>query len=360
MKYALIGCGRISPNHIQAAINNKLEIVALCDIVEQNMYDLIDKFKLPDNVERYTSYEDMLKKEEIELVAIATESGKHAKIALDCIEQGINVIIEKPIALSIEDADKIINKAREKEILVCVNHQNRFNKAVRKTYSEIEMGHFGKLLHGTAHILWNRGKQYYEQAKWRGTWEQDGGTLMNQCIHNIDLLCWMMGEVDEVFAYTDNLKHDYIEAEDVGLAVIKFKNDGYGMIEGTSYVYPKNLEETLYIFGSEGTVKLGGKSVNTIEEWNIDKSTEDIEYVKEKYSENPPNVYGFGHTPLYEDVINSIINKREPVVTAEDGKRALEVVLAIYKSAQLGTPIKLPLKEGTTMDFVGRFNEKTY
>ena len=138
MKYALIGCGRISPNHIQAAINNKLEIVALCDIVEQNMYDLIDKFKLLDNVERYTSYEDMLKNEELELVAIATESGKHAKIALDCIEQGINVIIEKPIALSMEDADEIINRARNKGVLVCVNHQNRFNKAVRKTYSEIE------------------------------------------------------------------------------------------------------------------------------------------------------------------------------------------------------------------------------
>ena len=181
---------------------------------------------------------------------------------------------------------------------------------------------------------------------------------MNQCIHNIDLLCWMMGAVDEVFAYTDNLNHDYIEAEDVGLAVIKFKNGGYGMIEGTSYVYPKNLEETLYIFGSEGTVKLGGKSVNTIEEWNIEKSIENIECVKEKHSENPPNVYGFGHTPLYEDVINSIINKREPFVTAEDGKRALEVVLAIYKSAQFGIPIKLPLKEGTTIDFVGRFNDK--
>ncbi|MEG0911908.1 MAG: Gfo/Idh/MocA family oxidoreductase, partial [Ruthenibacterium sp.] len=222
MKYALIGCGRISPNHIAAAKANDLDFVAICDIVPENMEDKIVKFELPTTVQRYTDYNEMLEKEHPELVAIATESGKHAAIALDCIKAGCNLIIEKPIALSIADADAIINAAREKGVKVCANHQNRFNKSVSKLRDAYSKHRFGRLFYGTAHIRWNRGWEYYSRAKWRGTWEEDGGALMNQCIHNIDLLRWMMGgEVDEVFAYTDRLDHDYIQAEDLGIALIK-------------------------------------------------------------------------------------------------------------------------------------------
>lgn len=357
MKYALIGCGRISPNHIQAALNNNLEIVALCDVILDKVNESIAKFNLPDSVKKYTDYKTMLKEEKIDLIGIATESGKHAEIALDCIEARCNLVIEKPIALSISDADAVVKKAKEKGVVVSTCHQNRFNKVVQKTRSELEAGHFGRLLHSTAHILWNRNKGYYDQAPWRGTWAQDGGTLMNQCIHNIDLLRWMMGdEIEEVFAYTDNLTHDYIEAEDLGLALIKFSNGGYGIVEGTANVYPKNLEETLYMFGTTGTVKLGGKSVNIIEEWAFNDSEEDPEEVKAQYHENPSNVYGFGHTPLYADVIDAIKNDRDPYITAEDGKRAVELVLAIYKSAAEGKPVKLPLSECSTLDFVGRFD----
>ena len=363
IKYALIGCGRIAPNHIAAAKSNeeKLELLAVCDIVSENCESVLQQLPEEDreHVKRYTDYRAMLDDLQPELVAIATESGKHAQIALDCIEAGCHVIIEKPIALSIADADAIIEAARKKGVKVCTNHQNRFNKAVQKMRQELERGHFGKLLHGTAHILWNRNKGYYEQAPWRGTWEMDGGTLMNQCIHNIDLLRWMMGgEVDEVFAYTDNLQHDYIEAEDLGLALIKFSNGSYGMVEGTANVYPRNLEETLYVFGTDGTVKLGGKSVNVIEEWAFRNSEESPEVIKAYYHENPPNVYGFGHTPLYADVVDAILNDREPYVTGEDGKRALELILAIYKSAAEGRPVKLPLSECSTMDFVGRFQHE--
>lgn len=213
------------------------------------------------------------------------------------------------------------------------------------------------MLYGTAHIRWNRGKQYYDQASWRGTWEQDGGALMNQCIHNIDLLRWMMGnEVTEVFAYTDNLNHPYIEAEDLGLALVKFSNGSYGIIEGSTVIYPKNLEETLYLFGDKGTVKAGGHSVNIIEEWRFSDMLDDPEEVKATYHENPPNVYGFGHTPLFADMIEAIKEDREPKVTAEDGKRAVELVLAIYKSAAEGRPVQLPLEKCSTMDFVGRFD----
>lgn len=356
MKYAIIGCGRISPNHFAAAIENNLEIVAICDIDERKMNQMAEDFNLPSSVKKYQDYKKMIADEDINLLAICTESGKHAAIALDCINKGINLIIEKPIALSLEDADQIIHLAREKNVKVCACHQNRFNKSIQKIREAVEEGRFGKLLHGTAHIRWNRGKDYYTQAPWRGTWEQDGGALMNQCIHNIDLLRWMMGnDIDEVVGMTSNLMHDFIEAEDLGMALVKFKNGSYGIIEGTTNIYPKNLEETLYLFGETGTIKAGGKSVNLIEEWEFADRADNKNEVIAKYHENPPSVYGFGHKPLYADVINAITNDIDPYVTAEDGRRALELVLAIYKSAADGRAVKLPLEKCSTLDFVGRF-----
>lgn len=195
------------------------------------------------------------------------------------------------------------------------------------------------------------------QAKWRGTWEQDGGALMNQCIHDIDLLRWMMGdEVTEVVAMTDRLKHDYIEAEDFGIALIRFGNGSYGIIEGTTNVYPRNLEETLYIFGEKGTVKAGGEAVNIIEEWIFSDYLDEPEKVKRECSELPPNVYGFGHTKLYADVIEAIMENRAPYVDAYAGKRALELVLGIYQAAATGKSILFPLGENaSTLDFIGRF-----
>ena len=358
LKYAIIGCGRISPNHIAAAIENNLDIVAICDVEESKMDITIQKFKLPSKTKKYLNYKEMLQNEKPELVAICTESGKHGQIALDCIDASANLIIEKPIALSLEEADLIIEKANIMKLKVSACHQNRFNKSVQKIREAVEAGRFGTMMHGTAHIRWNRGEDYYSQAPWRGTWEQDGGALMNQCIHNIDLLRWMMGdEITEVVGITDNLIHGFIDAEDLGMALVKFSNGSYGIIEGTTNIYPKNLEETLYIFGEKGTVKAGGKSVNLIEEWQFADNLDNPEEVKEKYHENPPNVYGFGHSPLYADVIDAIKNDRQPYVTAVDGRNALELVLAIYKSAAEGKSVNLPLDKGSTLDFKGRFNK---
>ena len=362
ISFALIGCGRIAPNHIAAAKanENRLELLAVCDLLPQNSEKVLAQLTEDEcrNIARYSDYHQMLAEKHPQLVAIATESGEHARIALDCINAGCNVIIEKPIALSLEDADTILNAAKEKGVKVCACHQNRFNKSIQKIRSAVEEGRFGKLLHGAAHIRWNRGKSYYDQAPWRGTWAQDGGCLMNQCIHNIDLLRWMMGEdVDEVMAYTAQQNHDYLEAEDLGLALIKFSNGAYGLIEGTTNVYPHNLEETLYLFGESGTVKAGGKSVNIIEEWNFGDTDEDPETVKQQFGENPPNVYGFGHTPLYADMIDAILADREPYVDGNAGRKALEMILAIYLSAQEGRPVKLPLEKCSTMDFVGRFDK---
>lgn len=356
MKYALIGCGRISPNHVVAAQNNGLDIVGICDINNLNMEDKVLKFSLPKSVHLYNDYNEMISIEKPELVAIATESGEHAKIALDCLKKECNLIVEKPIALSLEDADKIIELADRKNLKVCACHQNRFNKSIQKIRDAVDKNRFGRLYYGTAHIRWARDYEYYNRAKWRGTWEQDGGALMNQCIHDIDLLRWMMGDdVVEVMAMTDRLKHDYIEAEDLGIAIVRFANGSYGIIEGTTDVYPKNLEETLYLFGEKGTVKAGGEAVNIIEEWKFSDYLDEPETVKRENSEQPPNVYGFGHTKLYKDVIEAINNDRQPYVDARAGRRALELVLAIYKSAAMGQSVRLPINECSTMDFVDRF-----
>lgn len=356
MKYCLIGCGRISVNHVQAALNNNLEIMGICDIIPEKMKEKKDLFPDIKDIKEYTDYKEMLEKEKPELVAICTESGEHAHIAIDALNAGCNVIIEKPIALNLKDAKAIIELADKKGLKVCANHQNRFNKSIQKIRKAVEDGRFGKMFYGTAHIRWNRDHGYYDQAPWRGTWAQDGGCLMNQCIHNIDLLRWMMGdEVTEVMAMTDQLNHDYLECEDLGVALVKFKNGSYGIIEGTTNVYPKNLEETLYLFGEKGTAKAGGSSVNKIETWKMSDG-EDEGAVINEFQEVHKNVYGLGHTPLYANMIDAIKENKQPLVDARAGYRALELVLAIYKSAAEGKAIKLPLDECSTMDFVGRFD----
>ncbi len=357
MKYALIGCGRISANHIKAAKDNGLEITAVCDVLPGNMEQVLEKNGLGSStdIKRYTDYREMVSIEHPDLVSIATESGLHAGIACYCIEQGINVIIEKPMAMSLGDADRIIGLSEKYNVKVCACHQNRFNIAVQKTREALEQGCFGKISHGSVHVRWNRDRSYYIQAPWRGTWENDGGALMNQCIHGIDLLRWMMGDdIDEVYGAVKQQFHGYMEAEDVGMAVIKFKNGSIGTVEGTTNVFPKNLEETLYLFGEKGTVKLGGKSVNSIDVWDFaDEAGSDMG--NKGLEEKADNVYGNGHTPLFTDMVSAIENNKKPYVDAYAGRRAVELVLAVYKSAKTGQPIKFPLGDFASTDMEGVF-----
>ncbi len=359
LKYAIIGCGRIATNHMKAAINNKLNIVAVCDVLPKKMEELLEKHELEKNneIKRYTDYCKMIEENDIDLISISTESGIHAKIALYCIEHGINLIIEKPMAMSILDADEIIKKSKEKGVKVSACHQNRFNIAIQETRKAVESNRFGRLSHGAIHVRWNRNKGYYDQAPWRGTWAEDGGCLMNQCIHGIDLLRWMFGdEVEEVYGATRQQQHDYLEAEDVGMAIVKFKNGAIGTIEGTTNVYPKNLEETLYLFGEKGTVKVGGTSTNNIDEWTFADETEE-DRKKAGQKEETSNIYGNGHTSLFADVIDSIENDREPYVNAVAGRNALEMILAIYKSQKTGMPVNLPLNDFSSLDMVGEFDD---
>ena len=358
MKYALIGCGRISTNHVKAVINNKLEFAAVCDIVPEHMEAVLEKNGLQNDssIKRYTDYKRMIEEIRPELVGIATESGLHAEIALYCIDHGIHVIIEKPMAMNMSDANEIVRRSEEKGVKVSACHQNRFNVAVQEMRKALEQGRFGKISHGSIHVRWNRGKAYYEQAPWRGTWAQDGGALMNQCIHGIDLLRWMMGnEVEEVYGATRQQLHPYLEAEDFGMAVVKFKNGAIGTIEGTTNVYPQNLEETLYLFGENGTVKIGGKSTNNIDVWNFADES-DADQRNKGLEEQTSNVYGNGHTSLYADVIDAIQNDRAPYVDAYAGKNALEMILAIYKSQKTGMPVKLPLEGFAALDMQGEFD----
>lgn len=357
MRYALIGCGRISTNHIKAAVNNKLEIVAVCDIIPEQMNTVLDKHGLKEDksILRYTDYKKMVDDLEPQLVSIATESGLHGEIAIYCIERGINVIIEKPMAMSLTEADKIIELAEKNHVKVSACHQNRFNIAVQKMRKALEAGRFGKISHGSIHIRWNRNEGYYTQAPWRGTWAQDGGVLMNQCIHGIDLLCWMLGnEVESIYGVTKQQFHHYLEAEDVGMAVVKFKNGTVATIEGTTNVYPQNLEETLYLFGETGTVKLGGKSTTNIDVWDFADETEEDVNIR-GLVEATSNVYGNGHTSLFADVMEAIEMDRAPYIDAYAGRRALEIVLAIYKSQKTGEVIKFPLTGFASTDMKGEF-----
>ena len=355
MRYALIGCGMISPNHIKAALANGFEITALCDLAEANRQKALELIP-PERragVGLYADYRQMLAERKPELVAIALGSGLKKRLSIDCMRAGANVIVEKPIALSLADADEMIAEAKKAGVLLCVNHQLRFGNAVRALKAQVEAGCFGKLLHGTVQVRRNRNKAYYDAAKWRGTWAQDGGALMNQCIHYTDLLQWLMGSgIEEVFAYTDRLTHPYIETEDLGLALLRFKNGAYGMIEGTVNVYPKNLSDTMALFGESGTVCLEGKALENVQTWSFAGGPQTEEEALEKFGIE--RLDG-GHTPLYRNAAAAIEGREALLCPPEEGRAALELVLAIYESARTHLPVRLPLKDASSTDFMGMF-----
>jgi predicted dehydrogenase len=352
---ALIGCGRISFKHIEAAIKNsdRLRLVACCDPVSERAHTKIEEYQkvFPSvSIAAYTDYREMLTKEHPDICAIATESGYHPKIAIACLEAGSHVICEKPMALSTNDADAMITAAKKADRKLAVCFQNRFNAPIQRARAAFEAGRFGKMLHGSIQVRWNRNEAYYEQAPWRGTWALDGGTLMNQCTHGIDLLQWMMGEdAVRVQAATRHFNRP-IEAEDFGAAIVEFASGAIGIIEGSAVIYPTNLNETLSLFGEKGSVVIGGLAVNKIQTWrfadsNVAGDPEDT--VLDPNAKDPPTVYGFGHSALYADFLEAIDKGREPLVSGERAKKALEIILAIYKSQKTGLPVDLPVKFST-------------
>jgi predicted dehydrogenase len=337
--YALIGCGRISKNHISAITENKDHFtpIAFVDVIKERA----DKALIGD-AKAYTDYKKMLNEIKPDVVAIATESGYHADIACDCLKAGCHVILEKPMALSVSDCDRIIECSKKYNKKVGVCFQNRFNEPIQKLRSAIEEERFGRLYHGQISIRWNRNLDYYEQASWRCTWAQDGGALMNQCSHGIDLMQWMLGsKVKSVYGVLRKFSSPR-EAEDFGSAIVEFDNGAVGIIEGTVDVYPKNLEEKLSIFGEKGSVVVGGLAVNHIETWKLEG-----EALSASDRIDPPDVYGFGHIPFYKDFYDAVVNDNKPYISAEDGKIAVEIILAIYKSMKEGKRIQMPMEFNT-------------
>ncbi len=349
-KIALIGCGRISFKHIEAFVNLKdeVELVAVCDPVLERAKEKkaeYEKELANSNVKVFADYKEMLGECSPDIVTIATESGKHKEIGVYCLEHNAHVICEKPMALSTADAQEMIDAAEKNGKKLSVCFQNRFNAPVVKTRKALEEGRFDKILHGMVQVRWNRNEGYYAQAPWRGTWEQDGGTLMNQCTHGIDLLQWMMGEdAVRVQAQTRRFMRP-IAAEDFGCAIVEFASGAVGIIEGTADIYPKNLNETLSLFGKTGSVVIGGLAVNKIETWRFadaEEKGDTEEVVINPDEKDPPTVYGFGHTALFGDFISALKENREPLVSGKAGKKALDIILAIYKSQKTGQPVDLP------------------
>lgn len=339
-KFAIIGCGRISKKHVEAIVNNSENaiLVAVCDIIQQKACLIKDSYmnrmesKKIKDPKIYTSYTHMIDNERIDIVTIATESGKHAEIAIRCMERRINVIVEKPMAMNVYDAEKMIKCAKKNSVKLCVSHQNRFNPSVQKLKQAIDENRFGKLYAGSARILWNRDENYYKQATWRGTKEQDGGCLMNQCIHNIDLLQWMLGgKVESVHALLRNFKHPYIEQEDYGSLQICFEDDVIGNVEGTVCIFPQNLEETLTIIGEKGTVVLGGTAINKVLVWQFEDGIDNLEQVQNECDQDIDNIYGNGHTLLFEDMIKCMKDDIKPYVDGVEGKKALGIICKAYK-----------------------------
>lgn len=361
MRYALIGLGRIAPNHVRAAISNGLEIVAVCCRDPEELRLAMKRLNLDSSTVRsYTDHRQLLSECSPELVAVATSSGAHAQIALDCIESGAHVLVEKPIAMCLEDADKMIHLAASKGVKLGVCHQNRFNKAILKMRQAVENKSLGQLLYGTIQVRWSRGEEYYRQASWRGTWAEDGGCLMNQCIHGIDLLRWMMGDaVVDVHAITAQQNHPYIEGEDLGLAIVHFENSGYGMIEGTVNCYGDDFEERLCLFGTKGTICVGGLATNWMETWHV-QGYADGESICQEYRQEIENVYGRGHDLVYADMLEAIAEDRQPAIDGQAGRRALELVLAIYASAQQKCTITFPLSRGSALAFRSDFSSPNH
>lgn len=331
IRYALIGCGRISDNHIKAALENDINIIAICDLVIPKVTLKLNNYKLNSRTKCYDDYKLMIRENDFDLIAIATDSGSHFEIASACIKKGINVLIEKPMAMNVSDAEKLIQLGKDFDVKIGVCHQNRFNKSIQKLRQAIDDQKLGNLHYGSANVRWYRDENYYKEAVWRGTEDRDGGVLMNQAIHNIDLLLWMLGgEVIDVKSVTTNFIHPYIETEDFGAALITLSNGSYGIIEATTSTFPKNLEETLYVFGQKGTVKIGGYSVNRIDEWIVAGDIDSQSEIKSEFSEEPENIYGNGHVLLYKDMVESIHQNRNPYISGEEGIKALRLIREIY------------------------------
>ena len=339
LKFALVGCGRISKRHAELLGHGEIanaRLAGVCDIVREKAQKLGNQFNVPS----FDDMHEMVKSADPDVLVVLTESGNHAKHVIELAPHGKHIVVEKPMALTLDDADDMIAACQAAGVKLFVVKQNRFNVPVQKAREALEAGRFGKMVMGTVRVRWCRPQAYYDQDPWRGTWAMDGGVLTNQASHHVDLLEWMMGDVDSVFAMTRTALVD-IEAEDTAVVVLKFHSGALGVIEATTAVRPKDLEGSLSLLGAEGTVEIGGFAVNEMKHWNFTKAEPGDEEVMTTYSVNPPNVYGFGHKAYYDHVVDCLLNDRRHLVDGLQGRKSLELINAIYESVETAREVPL-------------------
>jgi UDP-N-acetyl-2-amino-2-deoxyglucuronate dehydrogenase len=339
LNFALVGCGRIAKRHSELLGFKQIKgarLTAVCDIQVDKSKQIGEQFSVP----HYTDMHQMMRNEKVDVVVVLTESGNHAKNVRDLAQYGKHIVVEKPMALTLDDADSMIQACDNAGIKLFVVKQNRFNLPVLKLRKALEQGRFGKLVLGTVRVRWCRTQDYYDQASWRGTWRMDGGVLTNQASHHVDMLEWMMGDVESVFARSATALAK-IETEDTAVVILKFRSGALGVIEATTATRPKDLEGSISILGQGGTVEIAGFAVNMMKTWNFVERDPGDEDVIKKYSVNPPNVYGFGHQAYYEHVVNCIINNAPHLVDGLVGRKSLELINAIYESIETGREVFL-------------------
>jgi len=338
-RVALVGCGRISRHHFDAIANvDGLAMSAVCDTVEDRARAAGEELGVP----WFTSYDAMLREAPCDVVTIATPSGLHPEHGIVAARAGKHVVSEKPIGISLAGADALVKACDDAKVHLFVVKQNRLNPAIQLLRRAIDKGRFGRIYMANATVRWTRPQEYYDQAPWRGTWEFDGGAFLNQASHYVDLVQWLVGPVESVMAKTATLARK-IEAEDSGIAILKFRSGALGAIEVTMLTYPRNLEGSITILGEKGTVKIGGTAVNKVDHW-IFSDYDDDDKAIETAATNPPNVYGFGHEGYYRNVLSVLRGNAKADTDGRGGRKSLELILGIYESARSGQEVALPLK----------------
>lgn len=340
MTVALVGCGRISKNHLQAIQQHEahLSLVGLCDIDA----DALDKACTEYCVPGYTNMEELIQNTRPDLIVLCTPSGLHPEQTIKAAKAGCHVITEKPMATRWQDGINMVRACDEAGVRLFVVKQNRLNATLQLLKKAVDQGRFGKIYMANINVFWTRPQDYYDQGGWRGKWEMDGGAFMNQASHYIDLIHWLLGPVDSVFAMTATLERK-IEAEDTGVMSIRWRNGAIGSVNVTMLTYPKNLEGSITILGEKGTVRIGGVAVNEIQQWEFaDSAAEDEEIKNASYQTT--SVYGFGHPLYYDNVIKSLQGKEQPLTDGREGLTSLELLIAAYRSARDKQIISLPLE----------------
>lgn len=339
--FGVIGCGVITPWHIYGILHTKgAKLVAISDMVEERAKKLAQENK----VNWYKDYHQMLEREDINVVNICTPSGTHGEIAIEAAKAGKHIIVEKPMEITLEKCDEMISACRKANVKLATIFQSRFLPSVKKIKKAIDEGKFGRLVLGDMYNKWYRSQEYYDSGKWRGTWKLDGGgALMNQGIHGVDLLQYIMGPVDSLYAYTKTLARK-IEVEDTAVAVINFKSGALGVIEATTSVYP-GFSRKLEIHGEKGTVIIEDEDIIRWEFEGEESETKKIASEKKVGTAAKPTAMGKeGHKVQIEEMVKAIRENREPLVNGEEGRKAVEIISAIYKSSRTGKPVKFPLK----------------